>query len=485
MLDAFAAVLVANDDKASLEDELTREFKKLGSAQEITKVASEIAAVTKNAYCEPGDYKWLKQYEGSPLYQQALDLEEQGLNLEAEKIKSRLERKQEDDWYNKEDMIRLKKKMLDLELAKARSAGAVQKSDDDDDEDDEEEENAVSSEPVAEKAASAAKAAVSASQPVAPKTASINYVDLAGRSLAHALYKQAQEASVPAAAPTVPPGMNPLRARELLSPSIYNAAQSLPQYSAADPTDYSAAGALAADDAAAYQGALQLKADYAAKHPVLNKLKGAALPGLMMGAAGGLAGHAIGTGAGRGLLGAGIGAGIGALGGGALGALMTPGAKERGAQAEEIQRAVQSLGPEDYVRAVRSAHMDDLGEFGHERALDVARASAPITSQTVNVGRDEDKYAAAVRVGIRPFAEGLQKEAIPAVGTMLGGAAKQVGTSLLGDKITNTLGGAAKWLDPTKLPRTAIGTAVQGASKLTPGPVGKLTGAVGKFITPS
>lgn len=126
MLDAFAAVLVQNDTQRSVEDELTAEFLKLGSAEEIQKVASLLDCV--KSPCDPSDYSWLSQYEGTPLYEQATTLEEQSLDIESQRVQYDLQQAQQrqtrPDFYAQEDLIRLKKKMLDLDLAKLKNGDA-------------------------------------------------------------------------------------------------------------------------------------------------------------------------------------------------------------------------------------------------------------------------------------------------------------------------------------------------------------------------
>ncbi len=135
MLDAFASVLVANDEKVSLEDEMTEVFKE-ASIDDIPKLAS---AVSKVAYCSDGN-KWLEQYEGTPLHDQAVALEEESLNLEAERIQRRMEESEKrDDTYERQDMVRLKKRMLDLELNKLRLQGISSESEEVEEEEDEDE----------------------------------------------------------------------------------------------------------------------------------------------------------------------------------------------------------------------------------------------------------------------------------------------------------------------------------------------------------
>ncbi len=109
---------------------------------EFEKKASLVAKV---AYGDSEEY--LEDFEGTPLYAEAIALCEKMLQAEAECIKRRQERSKEraseDNIYDVKDQLRLQKKMLKLKLHKMRAAGAAPPSDDDDEGDDEEKTSAA------------------------------------------------------------------------------------------------------------------------------------------------------------------------------------------------------------------------------------------------------------------------------------------------------------------------------------------------------
>lgn len=536
MLDAFAAVLVENDKTASLEDELVNEFKKLGSVEEIQKVASELVEV-KSAYSD-GDYSWLKQYEGSPLYQQAVDLEEQGLNIEAARIKSRMEKK-EDNWYAQEDMIRLKKKLLDLELSKSKlTGGAGGKAAPDEQKEIEEPKSAPpppnkpTEEPAMEHTASAQP------QQHAPegelKVSSIQAVDLAGRSLAHALYKRAgffsnkplvmpgaeeRDAAVDEAGEKIP--LQPLVGA--LGGSVAGASLGAlaGHYGGgalgkrlgvdlSDPGRHLGAGLGALGGAglgynvgehmAGGQEAVQGPLDRATL--AMNAVDEGKIPGgppesgdprVNKGLSDQLAhseivGRAFGVGAGGlggALLGGTLGyrraGGVGAATGGALGGLAGLGVG--GAVGGSMGRTLGALGTGGTMeRNYNQAYAEDAAKREAARA---AGATLEGSSKAASVA----KYAAAVRVGSGPFVGSLEKKAFfgalaSKAMPMLGNAATQVGSSVVGDKAAKTLGGVEKFINPVKALPAVAGTALQGLGKVTP-VIGGAVGKLGKLITPS
>jgi len=121
MLDAFLSTLVERDKCASAEDEMAERFKQL-PLEEVTKIAS---GQVKLSYGDDEGNCWLKKYEGTPLYDQAIALEEECIQIESEDIERRIARRQEDktDTWDLKDMLRLKKRQLDLELNKQRATG--------------------------------------------------------------------------------------------------------------------------------------------------------------------------------------------------------------------------------------------------------------------------------------------------------------------------------------------------------------------------
>lgn len=134
MLDAFTEVLVKQASQKQEEDELTEVMMNL-PLEEVSKIASGQLTI-KEAYSNVDGRDWLKKYESTPLYDQAIALEEECLALEAADIEQRMaDRTERDSMWDKKDMLRLKKRQLDLELHKGGMAG-----EDDEEEEDEEEE---------------------------------------------------------------------------------------------------------------------------------------------------------------------------------------------------------------------------------------------------------------------------------------------------------------------------------------------------------
>ena len=225
MLDAFLNVLVKKASDKKTEDELTAHLTRL-PLNEIQKIA-RLGSV-KKAFCGDGDDgKWLARYEDTALYEKALALEEELLKIEAQRIERRLKPEPEiDNLYAQEDMVRLKKRQLDLELSKLRAGGEAEPAANDlEEENDMEEEEEPAAEDGSMKSAHLAfvrklaacsdptqglKAPAVKRPPVpsmAVKTASVlrpflpafpglpkeACFDLAGRALAHA---EAQQASL-------------------------------------------------------------------------------------------------------------------------------------------------------------------------------------------------------------------------------------------------------------------------------------------------
>lgn len=223
MLDAFTEVLVKQASDKKAEDDLVKAMMKLPM-----KDLQKIAATGKVAYLlgdeETAD-KWLAKYEGTPLYDEALALEEQLLKVQAAGIQKRMAEPR-DDLYVQEDMIRLKKRQLDLDLLRGKGSSGGDDEEDDEDEDEEEVDakeaaarfnrqlasfeqplvieqllKSASTKPQVKKAgvkkASSSKVKkASKSRPVettmSTKTASQSF-DMAGRVLAHATHKNAED----------------------------------------------------------------------------------------------------------------------------------------------------------------------------------------------------------------------------------------------------------------------------------------------------
>jgi hypothetical protein len=167
MLDTFLDVLAEREKTASSVDELTAVMKDL-PLEEIQKIAS---GKIKLSYYD-GDPKWLTQFEGTPLYNQAVSLEKELLTLEAAELEKRIA-SERDNTYDQKDKIRLKKKLLELQLAMSHGGKSAEEPVKEPGEDHTEEsagetkEPPTTAEPVSEKAASAMRKAAAAVLPKA------------------------------------------------------------------------------------------------------------------------------------------------------------------------------------------------------------------------------------------------------------------------------------------------------------------------------
>ncbi len=71
-----------------------------------------------------GECSWLDQFQGSPLYDQALQLEQKCLELDMQQVQGRSERDAVTDQVNQQkDVIRVQKRMLELQLAQSKHQG--------------------------------------------------------------------------------------------------------------------------------------------------------------------------------------------------------------------------------------------------------------------------------------------------------------------------------------------------------------------------
>jgi hypothetical protein len=120
MLDAFLEVLVEKEARHSAREEMADAFMAL-PVDELHKIASGAMKLA-----DYDDHDWLSKFKGTPLYEPALQLEQQCLELDIQSQQQQQARQQETDQdraiWNAKDGIRLKKRMLDLELLKMESS---------------------------------------------------------------------------------------------------------------------------------------------------------------------------------------------------------------------------------------------------------------------------------------------------------------------------------------------------------------------------
>lgn len=123
MLDSFIAVAYANETKKTAEATLMAKLRTMPDAV-VEKIA--FGGMPCEAKGGIGDPKtWLDMFQGSPLFDQALELERADLQLEQADIEQRMNNQAQDTW-TKRDALRLKKRMLELDLAVQNAGGAAE-----------------------------------------------------------------------------------------------------------------------------------------------------------------------------------------------------------------------------------------------------------------------------------------------------------------------------------------------------------------------
>jgi len=132
MLDEFFKVAYAKSQKEEQQHELHLLLKQL-PVEDLYKLAS--GEVTKQAYldeCGTGasaPKQWIDRFKGTPLFDQAVALEQEEIQLEMDDLQKRKERKAErqleDSLWELKDQIRLKKKLLELQAAQTDVTGQL------------------------------------------------------------------------------------------------------------------------------------------------------------------------------------------------------------------------------------------------------------------------------------------------------------------------------------------------------------------------
>ena len=134
MLDAYLEVLCEKTAAAEAFDALVEDYMKLPN-EELVGLAN---GTSKLAYGDH-DGEWLEKFEGTELYDDALQLEQQCLEVDIADQQHRLEQEMKEpeerpDFYKQKDAIRLKKRILDLELTKQKLSAGGDGEDDDEEE---------------------------------------------------------------------------------------------------------------------------------------------------------------------------------------------------------------------------------------------------------------------------------------------------------------------------------------------------------------
>lgn len=126
MLDSFLSAAYTQDKKTKEKRAFVETLKKLPK-EELYKVASGELKIANLCSVPGDDGTWLSRFKDTPLFAQALMLEQQALQLDAEDISRRSQQRNDDIWLQR-DQIQLQKRLLELQLvqgASAQQAGGV------------------------------------------------------------------------------------------------------------------------------------------------------------------------------------------------------------------------------------------------------------------------------------------------------------------------------------------------------------------------
>jgi hypothetical protein len=122
MLDEFIKVVYGHSAEQERITKLAQDMTSLPTS-ELKKIARFGLSCCKG----DEDENWLDKYKGTPLFDQAMALEQQDLEMEMGSVQSDLTRQQmfhtEDQMRAQKDALRIRRRMLDLELAKAEQDG--------------------------------------------------------------------------------------------------------------------------------------------------------------------------------------------------------------------------------------------------------------------------------------------------------------------------------------------------------------------------
>lgn len=137
MLNEFLKVAYETQHREQLDFELvgllreipTMELKKIADGRSIKEMYSHLDKAAGVKTAGDGIGCFLDQFQGSPLFDQAIALEQEELQAEMlDQQKSqerRMQSKNDDSLYDRKDTIRLKKRLLELELAKSMGGGGA------------------------------------------------------------------------------------------------------------------------------------------------------------------------------------------------------------------------------------------------------------------------------------------------------------------------------------------------------------------------
>ena len=125
MLDTFLKVAY-DHEKTAAGKEYTVDLLKQLPNDYLQALASGEVKLAHLSCGSGGDYEWLEKFKGSPLFDQALQLEQKTLEMDLQKQQTNNERRQMWDQQDQEmDQLRIQKKLLDLQLVQQEGQTAA------------------------------------------------------------------------------------------------------------------------------------------------------------------------------------------------------------------------------------------------------------------------------------------------------------------------------------------------------------------------
>ena len=128
MLDGWLKVAYEQQRRETWTGELSELLKQL-PVEELRKIASGVTIKQAYGDCMPEERQsFLDKFKGSPLIEQAIALEQEEIQADMldmqKRQERRMEQKSEDNVWDMKDQIRLKRRLLELQLAKEQSGAA-------------------------------------------------------------------------------------------------------------------------------------------------------------------------------------------------------------------------------------------------------------------------------------------------------------------------------------------------------------------------
>jgi hypothetical protein len=131
MLDEFLDTVYTHQVRKQAEYEMvgllkdipTLELKKLAAGTPVAELYEKQAFGDCAPSTDDAPKTFLDKFKDTPLFDEALALEQENLEAEAANIQARMQRRGEDQLYQVQDQIRLKKRLLELKLAKLQAGG--------------------------------------------------------------------------------------------------------------------------------------------------------------------------------------------------------------------------------------------------------------------------------------------------------------------------------------------------------------------------